>query len=819
MAGLSLFTDFLKNKFRGSIKHFYTTEPEEGSFADFPQELDPRLISILQAKGIHSLYSHQLEAFLAIREGSDCLMVSRTASGKTLSFLLPVLNEYLKEKKGFSVLMLYPTKALSRDQEGTLGSLIGSVFREQKIGTYDGDTPRGEREKIRKSADFMISNPDMLHSGILPNHNRQWKSFLSRLRFIIVDEVHIYRGVFGSHVANVFRRLLRICELHGSRPIFICSSATVANPSSHAFSLFGRSFKLIDVDGSPRPKRELYFLNPPLYTANSGVTYRKGTHSISVPLIREAVREGLRLICFCRGRQEVERLYRAVLDVNPRLAEKVKPYRGGLLPNERRNLEKDLFEGKLNAIISTNALELGINIGDLDVCLLNGHPGSVASFWQQAGRVGRSGKRSVIVYIAREMPVDQYIVNHPAFILKAPVEEAWLNPENPYIFLQHLPCAAYEKPLEDQEPVFKDPDIYRMALDTLLNNSTLSPYHGVYRYSLYDYPSKGVNLRGMTDYNIQIIHNDVVIGELDPIGARGTLYKDAIYQHLGKKFMSLELDLEKKFCRVERVDFDYYTEAVWEGMVQIKEVYEEKKAYSSTLQFGEIQVNKQPKLYKKIKEKTRENIGYGPISLSPFMYDTTGFSLHPGKEWSEAMEKVDKRYEAAAIYGLSYILKRVAPSLCMGDIQDIQTDVSLSEEGKSSWKSALYLYDSHEGGVGYAEKIYEKSYAAFLFCEELINACECEYGCPSCVTPQPPGVESHTELEELLLESDASRACTKSLLSFLTKGEIIIPIIKENKRTQSSAFMNQIQDIEREKMQKRMERASGILQRKREKKH
>ncbi|MFN8710139.1 MAG: DEAD/DEAH box helicase, partial [Planctomyces sp.] len=355
--------------------------------------------------------------------------------------------------------------------------------------------------------------------------------------------VHTYRGAFGSHVANVLRRLVRVCEMHGSRPVFVCSSATIANPGEHVEALFQRPFHVIHRDGAPRPARDLYLMNPPVVQSHGHASYRKGPSSISIPLIREATKQGIRTICFCRARQQVERLCRAVTDGHPQLLDKVKPYRGGLLPNERRKLERDLATGRVTTIISTNALELGIDIGDLDLCILSGHPGSMASFWQQAGRVGRRGSRAVIVYAARDTPIDQYFVNHPEFVQAAPIERAWLNANNPYILLQHLPCAAHEHPLRSEEPHFPEPS-YSAAVEVLRADDTLKEYHGNLRYALRDYPARGVNLRGMTDYNIEIYCGTEVIGELDPIGARGTLYRDAIYQHLGRRYMSMELDLE-----------------------------------------------------------------------------------------------------------------------------------------------------------------------------------------------------------------------------------------------------------------------------------
>ena len=808
---------FLESRFHKQIRDHRILDAMPGQFAPLPADLDPRLREVLQRDGISQLYAHQAEAFDAIRQPQDVVLVSRTASGKTLSFLLPLLHEWMNAESPFSVLLLYPTKALSRDQENTVGRLMREAVDARKLGTFDGDTPREERQHIQRTADFVITNPDMLHAGILPNHHRGWKSFLSRLKYIVVDEVHTYRGAFGSHVSNVFRRLQRVCEMHGSSPTFIGCSATVGNPGEHTSALFHRPTRVIDRDGAPRPPRNLYLVNPPLVQSAGAALYRKGPGSISIPLIREATKLGVRTICFCRARQEVERLYRAVIDGRPELADRVKPYRGGLLPNERRQLERDLFSGALTTIITTNALELGIDIGDLDLCILSGHPGSVASFWQQAGRVGRKGAQAAIVYIARDTPIDQYIVNHPDFIIKAPVEQAWLNSDNPYILLQHIPCAAHEYPLRPSEPMFTD-KAYAMAVQVLTEEKTLAPYHDCLRFALPDYPAKGVNLRGMTDYNIDIYCGTEIIGEIDPIGARGTLYKDAIYQHLGGRYMSMELDLEKKLCRVDPVNVDYYTEAVWENRVEMTDQESEQKRHDATIRFGYIHVNKQPKLYKKIRERSYENIGYGPITLAPFEYDTTGFSLQVPPAWRKALDEKDRRYLGAALYGLSYLLRRAAPSLCMADTEDIETDVSLFEEETQSWQSALYLYDAHEGGVGYAEKISERIEEALNLCLAIVTECECESGCPACVPPLPPGI-TNEELERLLIESNAAQACTRSLLHVLIDGTIAVPEIRTIERDRGPEHEPPPPDEETIKLTNRLQKAAEILKQKRDRKH
>jgi len=815
--------------------------PEAARLAPFPAGLDPRLAAVLRDSGIGRLYSHQAEAFESVAAGRDTVLVSRTASGKTLAFLLPILSDYCAAEAPFGVLLLYPTKALSRDQEGTLGALLKAALDTRRLGTFDGDTPREERARIMKGADFVITNPDMLHAGLLPNHHRGWRDFLGRLKYIVVDEVHAYRGAFGSHVSNVFRRLLRVCAMHGSHPRFVCCSATVGNPGEHVAALFHRPFTVIDTDGSPRPQRDLYLINPPLRESAGSARFRKGPSSVSIPVIRAATAAGVRTICFCRARQQVERLWRAVTDGHPELRDQVKPYRGGLLPAERRQLEKDLFEGRITTIITTNALELGIDIGDLDVCILSGHPGSMASFWQQAGRVGRKGNRALILFVAQDAPVDQYLVHHPEFITGAPIEQAWINADNPYIVLQHLPCAAHEHPLRDAEPLFAS-RAYDAALEILKEDGTLKPYKGCWRYALPDYPARGVNLRGMTDYNVDIVCGGEVIGQIDPIGARAELYKDAIYQHLGRRYMSMDLDLEKKLCRVEPVQVEYYTESEWESRLDLTAEEGRQTLNGADLRFGALHVNKQPKLFKKVRERTYENVGYGPITLPPFEYDTTGFALRAPDAWAQALNAKDKRLVPAALFGMRHILRHAASSVSMADPGDLETDLApldteehptpnaeratVRGEGvtpppgweRMAFESALFLYDKLEGGAGYAEKVFERIRETLALCRDMIRECTCENGCPACVPPLPPGVNDE-DLELFLIESDAVRVCTLSFADALLEGVIRVPEVKTVKRDRGQAVIAPEPDLEAIRLREKLNRASNILRNKRKREY
>ncbi len=815
MKGINKIIQEIEKNFSEELKEKITLDEVFSQMENFPIGLEPNLKKILEQNGIYKLFTHQLEAYNSIISGKDTLLVSKTASGKTLSFLLPILDDFIRSKKKFTTLLLYPTKALSRDQESTLGKLL-QFSHNVKFGVYDGDTSREEREHLTHNASFILSNPDMLHSGILPNHTRKWKTFLKSLKYIVIDEIHTYRGAFGSHFANVMRRLLRICEILENRPIFVCSSATIGNPKEHSQALLQRDFSVINKDGSPRAKKHVVFLNPKLYKNAEGSYSRLGTSYMSVSLLRFAMEEKIRSISFCRARQEVERLYADVTRNHEYLKNKIKPYRGGFLPSERRSLEKDLFEGKIYGIISTNALELGIDIGDMTLCILNGHPGSISSFWQQAGRVGRKGNESIIVFIAKDTPIDQHIIHHPEYILNSNSEEAWLSADNPYILLQHLPCAAYEHPLRDEETYFTSKN-YKLAIKTLCESKTLKPFREVYRYALEEYPSKGVNLRGITDYNIVIKFKEEIIGEIDPIGAMGTLYKDAIYQHLGKRYMSIDLDLQKKICEVREVQVDYYTEAVWESNVKLLESDAQRESFGNIYEFGLMHVIKQPKQYKKIREKKRENIGYGPITLPPFEYETMGFYILTSPEWNAFIQMKQTEYSQIALEGLGFILKNLAPSFCMGDVTDIHTDVQMAEFSGLDWKHALYLYDAMEGGVGFSEKIFERLSEILNFAEKIINECECEFGCPACVVPKP--IHTIKNDKEIIIYSNASVETTKSLIRYLLAGEFYEPKIIVLESIEHDIQVQKQEDEEFVKELEKLKRAQKILQKKRDRIH
>ncbi len=809
---MSKISEFIESRLEQNLKGKLELESEKGSFSEFPKNLREDLKQVLISSGISKLYEHQKLAFESIESCKNTLVVSKTASGKTLSFLLPILNEYLNADQKFTTLLLYPTKALARDQEGVLGKLIQSLKTHSKFGTFDGDTSMQDREILKSTGEFIITNPDMLHSGILPNHNRKWKKFLSRLKYIIIDEVHVYRGSFGSHVSNVISRLIRICRIYNVKPIFVCSSATIGNPKEHAENLFKSEFNLIDKDSSPRPKKDLFFLAPTLVKKEDGTEFRKSLSSISIPLIRFAANEKIRTICFCRARQEVEKLYSTLVGIDPSLTKKIRPYRGGLLPSERRQIEQDLFTGKISVIISTNALELGIDIGDLDLCILNGFPGSFASFWQQAGRVGRKGTEASIAFIGKESPIDQYLLNHPEFLTKSSMEQAWLNSFNPFIFLQHLPCAAYENPLSVNEDLYSHP-IYEPSLEILEQENKISKYKSFYRYSDKDYPSKGVSLRGTSEENVVILEEEKPIGEIDIFSSKQQLHMGAVYYHLGKKFISELLDLNLKIARVRRFDDNYYTESISENLIRMLVEIDTKNIHGGILRFGEMNISRQPKTFKKIHEITKENLGYGNIELPPYVYDSIGISISISDEWTKKIAEKSLFYIDAAFYGLSYILKRVAPSLCMADSSDIYTDVSLAEGIEKLFSPSIFLYDAMEGGVGYSEKIFEKFEEAVNLCLTIIDECECEAGCPACVTPSPDEI-TEDELKKNFTKSNISVECTKSILLFMKSGEFYEPQIKE---FQKAIYEKKIEPkIDNQKEKVEVKRAMDMLKRKRE---
>ncbi len=509
------------------------------SFAPYPASTDERLRAALAARGVEQLYTHQAEAFEHVLGGRNVVTVTPTASGKTLCYNAPVLNAILKDPST-RALYLFPTKALAQDQLAELHALSELVTRdtEVEIGvfTYDGDTPSDARRAIRGKAHVVLSNPDMVHSGILPHHPR-WAKLFENLRFVVIDELHAYRGVFGSHLANILRRLQRICRHYGSDPIFICSSATIANPRELAEGLTGRPFELVEKNGAPRGEKFFLFVNPPVVNAQLGIRRSYLAEARRVAL--EFLRHNLQLILFAQSRLAVEILTTYLKDAfhgPPGAADVIRGYRGGYLPNRRREIERGLRDGLVRAVVSTNALELGIDIGALDVSIMAGYPGTIAATWQRAGRAGRRTTRSAAVLVASSAPIDQFIVRNPSYFFDGSPEHALINPDNLHILLDHVKCAAFELPFTNDEHFGaegrRDEVDLQAILSVLSEEGFVHQADGQWNWTNESYPADAVSLRSVSSDNFVVVDctsGERVIGETDFTSGPSTLHEKAIY--------------------------------------------------------------------------------------------------------------------------------------------------------------------------------------------------------------------------------------------------------------------------------------------------
>lgn len=711
-----------------NITHWETIEGKEANFVTFPDNLHPKLKKALIKRGITSLYSHQREAFELAMNGMNFTAVTPTASGKTLCYNLPVLQSIL-ENSETRALYLFPTKALSYDQKSEINELIDTAEINVKCYTYDGDTPANVRQKVRKAGSIVITNPDMLHSGILPHHTK-WVSLFENLKFVIIDELHIYRGVFGSHTANVIRRLKRICQFYGSNPIFISTSATIANPKELAESITGEHTKLIDKNGAPSGTKHFVFYNPPI--VNKSLNIRRSATLEVRKLASEFLKNKIQTIIFARSRVRVEIIltYLQALIKDKIGAAGIRGYRGGYLPTERREIEKGLRNGEIYGVVSTNALELGVDIGQLQVCIMTGYPGTIASAWQQAGRAGRRNGEALILYVASSTPLDQYIINHPEFFFKQSPEVARINPNNLIILVDHIKCAAYELPFKKGE-TFGGIDVEDI-LDYLLDQKVLVYSKNKYHWMSDSFPAHNISLRSASQENVVIIDqtdiaNVKVIGEMDTFSAMTLLHDEAIYLHQGTQYQVENLDWEEKKAYVREVKVDYYTDANLAVQLKVLEVDKEASFEKTIVQNGDVAVQAMATIFKKIKFETHENIGSGPIHLPEQMLHTTAtwISLK-----NQLMALDEKRIEEGLI-GLTHALKNIVPMYVMCDPKDVF--VVPQVKASHNDKPTIFIYDRYPGGVGLSEGIYLKINDILLETKNTIQSCPCESGCPSCI--------------------------------------------------------------------------------------
>jgi len=745
----------------------------EAAYAPFPADIDPRLRAAFEARGVQQLYTHQAEAFDLVSQGKQVVVTTPTASGKTLCYNLPVLDRILKNP-ATRALYLFPTKALAQDQMAELHELVGAIGNvtgeeggrgsgQEKIGvhTYDGDTPQDARRTIRTKAHIVLSNPDMVHSGILPHHPR-WAKLFENLQFIVIDELHAYRGVFGSHLANVLRRLQRICRHYGSNPQFICSSATIANPSELAEGLAERPFSLVSQSGAPRGEKFFVFVNPPVVNRELGI--RRSYVAESRRVAGEFLRRNLQVIVFAQSRLTTEILttyLKEDFEDVPGMPERIRGYRGGYLPLRRREIEKGLRAGEVRGVVSTNALELGIDIGALDVCVMAGYPGTIASTWQRAGRAGRRTGQSAAVMVSSSAPIDQFVVRHPSYFFDASPEHALVNPDNLHILVDHVKCAAFELPFTTDESygqvnvqevlgVLQESGLVHRSGPAPGSGESSDPPAGQWHWTSESYPANAVSLRSISSDNFVITDHTSgakVIGETDFTSALSTLHPKAIYMVEGKIFQVEELDFVGRKAHVKEVDCDYYTTAITYTKVTILDRFAADSP--NVALHGEVHVVSRVVGFKKIKFHTNENVGSGELDLPEQQMHTTSYWLEiPLAVMNTLPYATDDRRDG--VVGLAFAMKQVAQLLLMCDARDVGLSVNTGEPDQSAasedWSRRspagakadtprIFIYDAYPGGIGFSAPLWGMQRELLSKASALIAGCDCDTGCPTCVGP------------------------------------------------------------------------------------
>jgi DEAD/DEAH box helicase domain-containing protein len=742
-----------------AIRHF---PAREAQWAEFPAWVHSALMAAYAAKGIRRPYSHQATAAEAVHTGKNIVVVTPTASGKTLCYNLPILNAVL-ENSDSRALYLFPTKALAQDQLAELHDLNERLENRVGVFTYDGDTPSDARKAIRERAHIALTNPDMLHTGILPHHTR-WTRMFENLRYIVVDELHTYRGVFGSHLCNVLRRLKRIARFYGSEPQFICCSATIANPGELASRLIEADVEVLNANGAATAEKTFVFYNPPVVNRALGI--RRSYINESSRVAQEFLKHELQTIVFANSRLHTELLLTYLQQANPKpigKPESICGYRGGYLPNERREIERGLREGKIRGVVSTSALELGIDVGSLDAAVMAGYPGSIAGTWQRAGRAGRRSGSSCAVLVASSAPLDQFIVRHPEYFFGSTPEHAFIQPDNLEILINHLKCAAFELPIAAGEERFGEVDVpdlcARLAEAGFLHRAGVH-YHWTHEA----YPADTVSLRSVTSDNFVIVNitgEPNVIGEVDYPSALTTVHEKAIYLHGGQQYHVEHLDFKERKAYVKEVDADYYTDAIRYTQVRVLEVAEQARASErrpgipAVRSHGDVLVRSQVVGFKKIKFFTNENVGAGELQLPENEMHTTSYWITLERALLESLPfSVSERQ--SGMFGVLHALESLATLLLMCDRRDLGTAIgerplasgtevdqlvstrmedATAASAREFFEPNLYLFDAYPGGIGFSEPLFRAHDLLVHKTRELIAACGCEQGCPSCVGP------------------------------------------------------------------------------------
>ena len=727
-------------------------DPHPADIADMPEALAPAVRRALQGRGIETLYSHQAEAFELASKGKHVVVATPTASGKSLCYNLPVLQALASDPSA-TALYLFPTKALSRDQEEALRVFMRDA--ELSIGaiTYDGDTPVDARRAARQRAGVLLTNPDMLHAGIMPHHTG-WARLFSNLKYVVVDELHTYRGVFGSHLANVMRRLVRIARFHGSSPTFLFASATIGNPQAHASRICGEPVELIGESGAPTGPRQVLVYNPPIVNAELGI--RQSYIKTAVRLTRDLVRAGVPTLVFGNSRNGVEVMLKYLRD---RLAQDhiepdaIHAYRGGYLPDTRRRIEAALRAGEIRCVVATNALELGIDIGALDAVVCAGYPGTMAGLWQRFGRAGRRRDLALSVLVSSSNPIDQYVARYPRQLVSAPIEHARIDPDNIEILIQHLKCAAFELPFQPDDVYGDVPDdALGDALDYLADNGVVHPTStstgAIYHWASDSYPANNVSLRSASWDNFVIIELDGnrTIAEMDWRSTHTMLHEQAIYQHEGGQYQVERLDFDNHKAFVRRVKPDYYTTAMTHTKVTVLEQDEGASIDLGEVPLeaglGDVSVVEKVVGYKKIKFHTHENVGYGEVHLPEMQKHTSAFWLTFSEDFVQSQPE-PRAVVVDALRGLSKAMHVVGAVGLMIDPRDLGRTLGSRNEDEAppskgqgpGFDPTIFLYDTVAGGIGLASRLYEEREELLRRARHLIESCECEEGCPGCIGP------------------------------------------------------------------------------------
>ncbi|MEH6908450.1 DEAD/DEAH box helicase [Neobacillus drentensis] len=718
----------INDQFKENIVTWHTIEEKPAQTVPLPMNLHQVLRSALESRGIEQLYTHQKSAYEKIMDGKSIVAVTPTASGKTLCYNLPVLQSILANSST-RALYMFPTKALAQDQKSEINEIIQASGVDINSYTYDGDTPANIRQRVRQAGHVVITNPDMLHSAILPHHTK-WVSLFENLKFVVIDELHTYRGVFGSHVANVIRRLKRICGYYGSNPVFICTSATIANPLELAENLTEEKMHLIDNNGAPSGTKHFLFYNPPI--VNKPLNIRRSATLEVRKIAGELLKNKIQTIVFARSRVRVEIIltYLQELVKNQLGAKSIMGYRGGYLPTERRKIEKGLRSGEIYGVVSTNALELGVDIGQLQVCIMTGYPGTISSAWQQAGRAGRRHGEALVIMVASSSPLDQYIIQNPDYFFNKSPETARINPDNLIILIDHMKCAAYELPFKAGEQFGS---VETEELLEYLTEEQVLYRNGKKWYWMNDsFPAHNISLRSASQENVIIVDqtdvaNVKVIGEMDRFSAMTLLHDEAIYLHQGTQFQVEKLDWDEKKAFVREVDVDYFTDANLAVQLKVLEVDKLLSKVDAEFGYGDVSVRAMATIFKKIKFETHENIGSGPIHLPEE-------ELHTNAAWislNQSMSEMGHERLEQGLVGTAHALNHIAPLFVMADPQDIHVIPQVKADHNE--KPTIFFYDRYPGGIGLSEKIYSGMSEVFDETKKMITRCQCESGCPSCI--------------------------------------------------------------------------------------